>query len=334
MEKRPPAGTGVRLSKCTRDYAIALTDPRRLLGNSQLPCVPDLVNFPTYKFSVRGRGTCLPDTAGSFSIACAPSRPYGGLDGALYVTGPGSAWSLAQPPQDIGAGSWVGFTSPLSAADFTGGTAANQVRVVGAAIYVRSLINPLNRKGIIRAWRSPTANSTTVPASTIASMSETVNFSNDGKEIVATYKPRSSEDLGFHQNSDPGFEMSQFKFGIFGSGLDAADVLEVEYVAFYEALGPALAHGVSKSHADPVGFGAVLQTNTHAGHKADAAPTMQVLRQVGEAVLSSATSLITHPAARAAAQIGYAAYRHGMSSGGEAGGGGALQIADYAHNEL
>lgn len=291
----------IHIKDCTRDYIKALHDPRSLLGTERYPCVPDLVCFPTAKFAVRAKFTVLPDTSGNFSIAVQPDKPYGGTNGALPWAGSGGLWDPGNPPASFTPAGYGDFISPFNAAAFpSGGTGGSQTRVVGAALYVRSTTNPLNRKGVLRAWRAPTSYNSTLSANQISVMGDTQTFLNDGREVCATYTPRSNDDLAFQRDVGT---METSHFGIWGEGLSNTDSFMVEYVAFYEAISNLMPTGVTASHSDPNGFAAAIQTNTKAG-TLDSAKTAIAAIVRASKFIADASGIISHPIARMAVAAG------------------------------
>lgn len=249
------------------------------------------------------------------AVAVACDKPYDGVAGAVITTTTGSAFASTDPPYQITAPGFIGFTSPLDAANFAGGAQDSQIRCVGAAIYVRSVINPLVRKGVLRAWRAPIGgNANTITAAELSSMAETRTFANDGREIVATYKPRSVVDLGFRTEDST---METYHFGIFGEGLDATDSFEVEYIAFYETISKDVANGVTASHSDPAGIGAAFECNVKAGSDNPHAETEGMLHGMVKSLRDTASYVLNSAAQSPAAwRMASTLATAGLSRGG------------------
>lgn len=159
------------ISNCARGYALALTDPHRVLGRSI--CIPDSLAQPSFKFSVRSRFEFQIGTAGCGGIAVWPMRM---LSATGSVVDTQTCWTIASttsaypstainfalgdryaslPPGLVNV---TATTSLFSQADFAPPN-TRSARLVASGVRVGYTGAVTNQQGTITLIRNPTATS-------------------------------------------------------------------------------------------------------------------------------------------------------------------------------
>jgi hypothetical protein len=283
------------MSDCAKAYLEALTNPFGPF--EELPCIPDTITVPSYKYSARCTGTFQCGTAGvgwvvydpwamiwsdptSDTAASTMNWPILSTDNTY--TGNSYNWQYnydATPPYTVGV-NLSKSDSSYTYGSLTGAsvTQANQIRLVGAGLRIRYTGTTLNQGGRAVLYRDRGNNS--IVSSTQSTMSSFLKdksyasstTSRSWKEI--TYLPDNPQLLGYQDYrvfdgnnvtyDDEGNILTRTGYNhfcmiAFVDGAQPSNSFEFEAIAHFELIGTNLPSS-SKSPADPVGFAAVTSS--------------------------------------------------------------------------
>lgn len=285
--KRNPT-PAIHIAPCTRLYAKAITNPFAVQG---LPCIPDNIILPSYKFQTKARGVFSTGTLGAGYIVIDPFQmifndgtPYQGgdghgmLGGAIFCTTKAYTNSGIYMWNVLGAALPTGVVvnnsnSLFSTADWNTALFANrnrQYRLVGCGLRVSYIGSNLYNAGRLVIWRnqgnSPIeGEANIVSSSLLQDLYTSITTVSRGSKYVY-YVPDDPQFIGYHQADTyspniSGEHVSHHSMGILidGGSVDPnQQSWEYEAVAYFEAIGTGFT--LSKSEGDPVGHDIVMSS--------------------------------------------------------------------------
>lgn len=278
------------MSQCALDYFKAQYDPWNL---SNAPCVPDLIQLPSFKFMTRIRGSFQTNAVGYGCIVLNPFTPSNSASTAaitnvnylapLWYTNGAHAGSLNLAGTCIfpGTASPAGYVpgywnSPITSNNVI--AAMDNVegpyvwRPVGGGIKVTYAGKLQDRAGTYILYEDPSnsgwlANRTpTVPE--IMAFEETQYTVVTGDEVCVTYHPRNNMDLDYSDNwymtrsSTPILNSSELaQYQTMAITVQGAPSLSFNFdvVMHWEGVGTSFSSR-TKSHSDPNGFSKVTNS--------------------------------------------------------------------------
>jgi len=210
------------LSACTHDYLKAMYDPWNL---KNAPCVPDLIQIPSYKFSTRIRGTLYCNAAGAGSISMNPFLPsnfritpavtnqdylapvwhtdgtQGGLDNLVSQC----LASGFAPPTGYVPDYWNSMISGNEVAQLMDNIEGNYVwRPVGGGIKLVYNGALDSRSGSYILYEDPSNSgwlgTRTASATEFLKFEESTQTVVDGNEVAVLYRPKNNMDLDYSDN--------------------------------------------------------------------------------------------------------------------------------------
>ncbi len=281
---------GLHMAPCTRMYAKALVNPFAVQG---LPCIPDNIVLPSYKFMTKARGVFSCGTNGVGYILIDPFQmlvnngsyvaDIGGphIGGAIYYTN--KAYTLgAQRIQSGGTlDTGVAVANPGSLfaySDFdtnsgTPSVANRQFRLVACGLRVNYIGSNLYNAGRLIIWRNQgcrrlesdlpyTANDflqdNYTSLTTVSRGSKYVYYVPDDPTFIA-YNPYNDYCPNLHLLESEAVNHHCMGVYIDGGSVDPnQQSWEFEAVAFFETIGGGFT--LSRSEGDPVGHDVVLSS--------------------------------------------------------------------------
>jgi len=234
------------LSECSQLYARALVNPFE--GFPHYPCIPDVINLPSYKFAVKARGNFVIGTAG---VGYVSLSPFTAANDVLFGTATTAAFIAPsyQTPVTLGLNSFFS-DSQFTQADLAG----CEVRVVGAGIQARFQGSEFNRGGVVLLHRSPL--NTQIPAGAneaILLLNRTTVQAVATRNVESvTYRPDNPLFLGY----GPASSLGNQTLMIYASGAIPGQTWSFESIVYFELIGNR--GNPTASHSDPVGMGAVI----------------------------------------------------------------------------
>lgn len=156
-----------QLSPCAKLYAQALINP---FGDFEgMPCIPDLIATPSFKFAARATGIFTIGTTGigfvavnPFSLVTSAKQKVPSTSGGsalfqapVYATTAAYALSGIQVPQCNLNSDPAGFVSSLSDSPFGAFDNKYKVRLVGCGIKTRYMGKELDRAGRVVLYTEP-----------------------------------------------------------------------------------------------------------------------------------------------------------------------------------
>lgn len=293
--------SAIHVASCTRMYAKALVNPFDVSG---LPCIPDNIILPSFKFVTKARGVFSTGTNGigyiyidPFQMLCNDGS-YNPLTGAMgvpivYTTTAFAGVNLSVPVAGVPAG--VAFANPNSlfgTADFDVTTFANanrQFRLVGCGLRCRYIGSNLYNQGRLTIFRQQ-GNDSLQPVfgytsasflqdnytscSPVSRADRYVYYVPDDPQFIA-YNAYN----GFNPNFVGGVNHHSMGIYIDGGALGGnAQSWEFEAVAFFEVIGKGFT--LSRSEGDPVGHDLIMSSLPNV------APTVPP-KQIEQGVMSS-----------------------------------------------
>jgi len=270
------------MSQCAMDYALALSNPWSP-DLSKAPCVPDAICLPSYKFGPIVKGTF---EIGNDSVGYVGICSYGMIqnDKACGLK-TNSSFTNTVYDQNINGSSVLALysNSPYSNADF--GTGSKQYRVVGCGLKVRYVGSNFNKSGRMLFLREPNNGNiqNALTDEQINAYRETVTVKTDNKWHCVTYTPATSTDLGYIKPDLFPVIFQYINLLCFCTG-KPGEIYEFASQAWYEVVGSNLPQ-LTRSHVDPIGMGAALQSNTEVTK--DGTPesnTSKVMENIGSAL--------------------------------------------------
>jgi len=259
------------LSKCSVHYLRALTDPFDIF--SELPCIPDLICLPSYKFSTRVRGTMVIGTTGTGWIAMAPNTPTNdSVNPNIAFTNGSFALNNFVIPS-------TGVTTAQNDSPFSGSQVGNkEFRLVGGGVRARYQGSEFQRGGNVILYRNPTNTAISNGTTDFVLLQDRTATSGVAtrKWECVTYRPDSPDQLGYRQVSTNAYTMI-----IFITGAQPGQTWTFEAYSYWEAIGAQLQNATA-SHGDPVGMAAV-QTALSSEPISTDPPKTQFNRALGKA---------------------------------------------------
>jgi hypothetical protein len=261
----------MQLSKCTRDYALAVKNPFSSYNTGNHPCVPDNIVIPTVKRAFRLKGTFYTDG----------TTEYGGI----HANCPVAPKDINQAVRYTNAVTNYGDGVTLAAA--TGTTAVNMPvpysgwatgdmswRAVACGLKIQYIGTKLNEGGMYHALFEPAEDIDVMTGGEIKAAHNAVRGRITSKPITVVWRPVNPEDVAFSQATNT-VEQS------LGIVVEGKGPFSFEVVWFYELSGKLIQEGATPSHADPEGLAAVQTTMSNGGaNKSDSA----FLRDIGRAL--------------------------------------------------
>lgn len=248
-----PRKPTVNLSHCALAYAKALADPFDY-GNNELPCIPDMIDQPSFRVMVRTRGVFTTNSSGFASLLV---NPLAGANDQSFALATDSAYTGTTVATLAG----TGVNSVLNAQFPYASTGQRPHRTVSAALRVRYIGTTLNQSGsvILAGERGPSGSL------------GNQTYSSLGTRLDADAQPctRAWRSISWCPAYDDMYNYSNQYLSISNNtGLLVACVgnagaanMSWEYeIVIYKEIQPVGSFSVAameKSHSDPVGFGIV-----------------------------------------------------------------------------
>lgn len=284
-QKTPAVISIPHLSPCAKAYAKALADPWD--EPDELPCIPDVVTIPSYKWTTKARGTFTVGTGGIGWVVASPFLcAANGFTGAgsfvdypiisttTGYTGPSYGWTV-----NLGVINTPGVvgSNPSSIVSGTQLQAGNcTMRCVGHGIRVRYTGTELNRGGRLILFRDrgngAVSQLTNGPSLLNDPSCYTTPVSRTWRGV--TYVPAQSSLLSYNaiQAFQPTSQATDTaaRRGLIAyvDGSTSGNSFDYEITGYYEAVGQSMTP-TTPSHGDAVGYGAILssipETMTSAG---------------------------------------------------------------------
>lgn len=270
-----PAVNVPHLSPCAIAYLRALSDP--WTEPNQLPCVPDVIVLPSHKYQTKVRGTMVIGDAGvgwvsaSPILACCTGMGGAGifLDTPVVFTSAGYVGGSLDYSVTGGVITTPGVSTALPATNISIATLqqnGTQIRVVGSGLRVRYSGTELNRAGRLVLYRSRSGNNVPLGTAGSALLTDPTAYAEPisrGWQGV-TFIPSSTASLSYQ--SIAAYEPTQTAQSssanrsllAFVDGAIKGTSFEFELTSYYEIIG--VNQDATPSHADPVGYGAILSS--------------------------------------------------------------------------
>lgn len=247
--------TPVSLAPCTIAYAKAKLDPFDYMG-SELPCVPDILDLPSQKLSTLVRAEIIVGTTGMGFALVAPNPNSSDAISLLSST---SLWASDTLPTVTGA------TGTVSSADTRfpyPSASSRQGRIVACGVRVRYTGTELNMGGQVcmSVINGPDAGFGGLTKSQVLSEPSSDIRAVSRKWIQTSWNPAYPDAFAYDSST----------FGMTAGGVSNGRILvmvtgepgntyQIEIVRYYELVssGTNQVTNISRSHADPVGFGFV-----------------------------------------------------------------------------
>lgn len=313
----PPRRTA-NLSPCASSYLRALCDP--FSDFSTLPCIPDSITIPSYKFRCVSRGSAFVGINGIGAVAFDPwtmAWRDAALDSPLLLSTAANDW--------LSTTSIPGTTSPFWTLNQSNSlfTYANlsasgiAIRLVAAGIRISYTGTQLNMGGQMNIVRLPSNNSVvgTSPAS-LTNLTTTTVVPVTRSTHFVNYYPDQPWQLGYltpstfaHSHEEGDLYPLCFTFnGITGSSF------YVEAVSYFEVVGSTFPP--TPSHMDTVGYSAIM---TGAQTVAPPATTPQswlatASQRVADAMITGISHVATGVGSAAASTAVHMAINGGRSA--------------------
>lgn len=242
---------GKHLSRCAALYLKAICDPfdTRLLMES--PCIPDLLDQPSFRFYTLQRGTYSIGTAGVGYIQVSPFPAYSNDSNIVFS---GSLFTGT-----VTAVSGVGVTFAQNTQFPWANTARRDVRTVACGLRVRYLGTALNQSGVSTPSCAIASGDTTngLQLSDLLNRDDTIWYNNDRTWRGCTYRPMQATDYQYSQSNFSTTVAANCKMAVISTGV-AGGQMAYEVVTFYEAIpcvdsvngGLNAVPGVEKSETD------------------------------------------------------------------------------------
>jgi len=240
-----------RLSKCSQMYLRALIDPFTPFG--ELPCIPDAICIPSYKFGTRVRGNFVIGTGGVGWVVAAPFLPTIDSFQALSTT---SAYVL-----NVYNRTAAGVVGSINDSAFSNATAPNlQYRLVGCGLRAWFQGSEFNRGGLVVLHRQP--QNTDILAGTnendFLRYRTTIQAPAVRKSESVCYRPDDPAQFAYNPyviapGGDPRYSLL-----IYVTGATLGQTWGYELFNYYEMIGDR--QQPTQSHSDSSGMGAVMSS--------------------------------------------------------------------------
>jgi len=261
---------GIRLSKCTQTYAMALIDPFAPL--TTLPCIPDSNILPSHKIMTKARGVFSTGAAGVGWVAMNPL--FGIINNAAPLGANG--FTTVVYTDNSYVGNAYGYTVAGGAITTPGVNSANtnsiltsqffltpavQYRLVAAGLSCRYIGTDFKNQGRIVLYRAQS--NSAIPVGSTApyflqdnyTVSVPVRRSSEYVYYIPdTYALTSYNGLTPIENIYSGV-YNNYIIYIDGGDTTTPQSWEFEFVGFYEVIGANL--DLTKSESDAPGFSAI-----------------------------------------------------------------------------
>jgi hypothetical protein len=243
------------ISRCTKMYAMALTNPWDL---PEAPCIPDLITLPSYKVGFRARGVMQIGSEGVGWITANPyafGQPKGSGDPQIPA-GAFTDQTYGQNDYDPSAASGVipyYNDSPFNSSDV--GVNGYQYRPVGCGIKIRYTGTEITRAGRVICARQP-VNTNFPPgykAPDFLKIRETTTNPAERTWHYSSFRPALATDTAYNNTGI----VSECLI-VYVDGGTVGQSYEFDYIAWFEAIGQPLPQ-MTASHSDPNGMAATLQ---------------------------------------------------------------------------
>lgn len=246
------------LSKCSTVYLQALVDTFNVRS---LPCIPDVVTLPSFKWRTMARGNFTTGAAGFGYLLVDPFRlgfnnnAAGKNNYPIQYTGPAF---VGVTTNSADADLFVADSASIfTAADFIG--SERRFRLVGCGVRIQYSGSDFKNQGSVYLSRSQSnvsyPNGTGINDLTEDLYTQVAPVTRANKYVF--YSPSSAEFNNYSDLQDY-YTTNHYSLliAIGGGDLTTPQSWLYEIVAYYEAIGPNLA--LSASGADPVGQGAIM----------------------------------------------------------------------------
>jgi len=254
----------VMVLPCTINYARAVADPWGAYKLTSDVCIPDNQSLPSFKYSVRNRGTLAIGTSGFGFVLCNPSLAAVNFSTAKflkYTTAAFNAATIQIPTASTGIVNIVS-SSPLGAEINT--------RLVTAGLRCRYTGTELNRGGQAIAYRATSSVGVGdddylahgSDLTTVAALERSELMPNNRQWVGTIFCPPNSESAQYSE-PNPNYAVDADEAGYIMAILVTGapgNTYEFDFCAYYEAISSGSAGpvpNVSKSHSDPDGYGFV-----------------------------------------------------------------------------
>jgi hypothetical protein len=254
------------LSPCSVDYLKALTDPFNLGG---LPCVPDLVSFPSKKTrtTIYGSFTLAGATTGFGYVACTPLNFVNNQQTVYYSDGIAALTSVKTSDVVNGCSSAYDTQKPYNYVECETNRQVNS-RSVGCGLRIRYTGTELNRGGTIVATASADGSLSGKTFSDVATDPTSIRYPVTRNWRTVCFRPSNDSETVFKEGvypitNDVNDAQNQFRMGFLVQGAPG-NTFEFEYVSFSEFVSgsaipgglalPIRPDGISKSHTDLAGM--------------------------------------------------------------------------------
>jgi len=319
----------VRISQCADIYMQAIADPFR--DTCRNACIPDSITLPSAKYTFSSRGIFNCGTLGFGFVGVNPWSlvKIGGNTNATGTSFPvvstTSLYATASAPAFVTAATAnVSFAASTSVIPQVALQQGANFRLVGCGLRVRYIGPELTRAGRVVLFR-PRDNTPYGVSYSISSVLEDIFYhtspmTREWKAI--SYLPSRTEDISYGSYIDPtvippsGIPNTDYRIlWAFIDGAQPSSALEFEVIAHFEVVGRLAGQTlqVTRSHSDPVGFGAIM-SSLPSSFKENASRLYDYVKGGAQKALAYATSGVISYAGRA---IGTAL---GTAIGGPVGG--------------
>lgn len=280
-QRTVPTSSAIHMAPCTRMYAKALVNPFAVQG---LPCIPDNIVLPSFKFMTKARGVFSTGTNGVGFIALDPfqmlvndnSSGVGHFAGAVVYTQINYTGTAMQIPVDAGPSIGIAIANPNSqfaTTDFDTDnvpTYNRQFRLVGAGLRIKYIGSNLYNQGRLILWRNQGNDNTpqvVITASQLLQDNYTTITSVTRSDRYVYYVPDDPRFIAYNSFNEFSSTITtdntpnHYSMGIYIDGGAVGgnqQSWEFEAVAFFEVIGKGFT--LSRSEGDPVGHDIVMSS--------------------------------------------------------------------------
>jgi hypothetical protein len=272
------------ISPCTSYYVKALTNP---FGKfKELPCIPDVISLPSYKFMARTRGSFVIGLLGTGFVGVKPFTPYNDLPTTETTTGAyNSGFYIPFPQPGVVQGN---NNSPFLSIPPT--APPLEFRLVGCGVRAAYQGSEFQRSGLVVLHREP--GNGAIPAGS-NSVNLLENYTTSQAPAIrayesVNYRPDTPNQLGY---TVPNLGQATTLL-IFVEGGTPGTVWNYEVIQFFEMIGNR--QNMTASHADPVGMGAALAALP--ASNPTIAPELQekrTLMETGKNIMNASSNVIS-----------------------------------------
>lgn len=291
----------------------------------QLPCIPDVISLPSFKYSTRTRGVMYIGQANygfvSYDPWTAAVNDCSQADACLNTSTAvwtGSQFNAVPDGTNVIASN---ATSMFNTANLAGITANGgaQIRLVGGAVRITYTGTTLNQGGTALIIRFPSNLNLTPTYGQVVNLRETTVTPVTRRELSVHYMPDTTAFLSYQTFSttftSAGGGSTHKSLGFFITGV-TGNSFQVEAISHFEVIGSTLTQ--TPSHTDAVGFGAATQAV-----QTPEPPSSTSYQQMRSAIGRMASGFIEGSSqilSRASLAAGAAATTYAVNSGARAAG--------------